>query len=77
MHDITSFETAGLPSVMVASTEFREAVGMQARALGFEPDVVYVPHPIQDRTDQELRAMADAAIDQLLERLVDTRLSAG
>jgi len=61
VHDITSLEVEGLPSVMVASTEFREAVAMQARALGFEPAVVYVPHPIQDRTDDELRAMADAA----------------
>jgi hypothetical protein len=54
---------------MVASTEFREAVAMQASALGFDPAVVYVPHPIQDRTDDELRAMADAVVDQLLERL--------
>jgi hypothetical protein len=28
-----------------------------------------VPHPIQDRTDDELRAMADAVVDQLVERL--------
>lgn len=69
MHDITNLEVAGLPSVMVASSEFREAAAMQARALGFEPDVLYVPHPIQDRTDSELRAMADAVVDQLLERL--------
>jgi hypothetical protein len=69
VHDITNLEVAGLPSVMVASTEFREAVAMQASALGFEPAVVYVPHPIQDRTDDELRAMADAVVDQLVERL--------
>jgi hypothetical protein len=69
VHDITSLEIAGLPCVMVASTEFREAVAMQAGALGFDPAVVYVPHPIQDRTDDELRAMADAVVDQLLERL--------
>lgn len=69
MHDITNLEVAGLPSVMVASTEFREAVAMQASALGFEPAVVYVPHPIQDRTDGELRHLADAAVDELLERL--------
>jgi hypothetical protein len=42
---------------------------MQTSALGFDPAVVYVPHPIQDRTDDELRAMADAVVDQLLERL--------
>jgi hypothetical protein len=69
VHDITNLEVEGLPSVMVASTEFREAVAMQASALGFDPAVVYVPHPIQDRTDDELRTMADSAVDQLLERL--------
>jgi hypothetical protein len=69
VHDITNLEVEGLPSVMVASTEFRQAVAMQASALGFDPAVVYVPHPIQDRTDDELRTMADSAVDQLLERL--------
>jgi len=31
---------------------------------------VFVPHPIQDRTDDELRALADAAVDDLLRRLL-------
>lgn len=75
MHDITNFEIAGLPAVMVASSEFREAAAIQARALGFDPDVVYVPHPIQDRTDTELRAIADAAVGQLLARLVSSGAS--
>lgn len=69
MHDITEFETAGLPGVLAASSEFEAAVRAQGRALGFEPAVVYVPHPVQDRTDAELRAMADAATDQLLAHL--------
>jgi hypothetical protein len=73
VHDITNLEVEGLPSVMVASSEFREAVAIQASALGFEPAVVYVPHPIQDRTDDELRAMADAVVDQLVERLTIVR----
>jgi hypothetical protein len=29
-----------------------------------------VPHPIQDRTDDELRALADAAIDEVLAHLL-------
>jgi hypothetical protein len=32
---------------------------------------VFVPHPIQDRTDDELRALADAAVDALLDQLID------
>jgi hypothetical protein len=69
VHDITNLEVAGLPSVMVATTEFRAAATAQAKALGFQPAIVFVPHPVQDRTDGELRAMADAAIDSLLARL--------
>lgn len=69
MHDITEFETAGLPGVLAASSEFEAAVRAQGRALGFEPAVVYVPHPIQDRTDIEIRAIADGAVDQLLAHL--------
>lgn len=50
----------------MASTEFVEAAAAQAQSLGFEPAVVYVPHPIQDRTDDEMRALADKAFDKLL-----------
>lgn len=72
MHDITTFETAeagGLPGVFVASAAFRDAAAAQSRALGFAPAAVYVPHPIQDRTDDELRALADGALDELLRAL--------
>ena len=45
---------------------FVEASEAQAQSLGFEPGVVYVLHPIQDRTDDEMRALADQAFDQVL-----------
>lgn len=51
---------------MVVTTAFREAAEAQARAIGFDPAIVYVPHPIQDRTDDEIRAIADAAVDPIL-----------
>ena len=31
---------------------------------------VFVAHPIQDRSDDELRALADAALPAILQRLV-------
>jgi len=31
---------------------------------------VFVPHPIQDRTDDELYAMADAYLDKMLAELI-------
>ena len=55
-----------MPGVFVASTEFVEAAAAQARALGFDPARVFVAHPIQDRTDDELRALADAAVDDIV-----------
>jgi hypothetical protein len=60
---MTALEGQGLPAVYVASTEFEEAAAVQARALGFEPAGVFVAHPVQDRTDDEMRALADAALD--------------
>jgi hypothetical protein len=69
MHDMTSLEGRSIPSVFVASIEFREAARAQTRSLGFDPAGVFVPHPIQDRTDTEIRAIADAAIDEILRAL--------
>ena len=70
MHDISELEARGLPGVYVASTEFVEAGAAQARALGFEPASVFVKHPIQDRTDEEMRALAGAAADEVVAKLV-------
>jgi len=67
---MTELEARGIPSVYVASTEFVEAGAAQARALGFEPAAVFVAHPIQDRTDAEIRALADGALEEILSRLV-------
>ena len=66
MHDTTNFEAEGRPAVFIASTEFIEAARAQSEALGFDPAAVYVPHPIQDRTDEELHALADAAVEEIV-----------
>lgn len=39
---------------------------MQSRSLGFDPAMVFVAHPIQDRTDAEMRQLADDALDAIL-----------
>ena len=36
------------------------------RALGIEPAVAWVPHPIQNRTPQELEAIAGNVIEEIL-----------
>jgi hypothetical protein len=70
VHDITDLEGLGLPGVFVASTEFVSAAAAQAKALGFDAARVFVAHPIQDRSDDELRALADAAVDDLVKHLI-------
>ena len=73
MHDIVDLEARGIPAAFVASTEFVDAAAAQAAALGF-PSVarVFVPHPIQDRTDEEVRALAEAAIDEIVAAVTAT-----
>ena len=62
MHDTVNLEALGVPTVFVASSEFVDAADAQARALGADPARVFVAHPIQDRTDDELRDLADDAV---------------
>ena len=59
----------GVPGAMIATTAFEQAYEAQAEVLGFSPGVVYVPHPIQNRTDDELRVIADDAIDRIVESI--------
>jgi hypothetical protein len=66
VHDIADLEGRGLIGVFLASSEFRDAAEAQARALGLAVPYVLVPHPIQDRTDEELVALADAAYADVL-----------
>lgn len=70
MHDTLELEARGIPSVFVASDLFDQPAKVQAAALGGEPSYVLVEHPIQDRTDDEMRAIADAAAGQLVASLV-------
>jgi alkanesulfonate monooxygenase SsuD/methylene tetrahydromethanopterin reductase-like flavin-dependent oxidoreductase (luciferase family) len=59
--------------VIVSSTAFVQAAEVQSKALGHEPTIVWVPHPIQDRTDEELRALADSAFAEIVEGMTASR----
>ncbi len=56
--------------MFIASDEFVDAAAAQGEALGFEPAVCYVKHPIQDRSDAEIRALADGAFEEILSQIV-------
>ena len=58
-----------MPTLIVVSTAFVQAAEVQSKALGYEPNIVWVPHPIQDRTDAELRALADRTFDEIVTRM--------
>jgi hypothetical protein len=66
-----NLESRGIPTVGVATTEFVEAAAVQSEALGFDPAYIWVPHPIQDRTDDELNALAERHVDEILAALTD------
>jgi len=69
VHDIVDLESRGVPAVMLASDEFVDAAEAQAEALGADPARVFVAHPVQDRTDDEIRALADGAVEEIVARL--------
>jgi hypothetical protein len=67
VHDFAALESRGVVATMLASTEFVTAADAQARALGYASvPAVFVPHPIQDRTDEEMATLADDALDAVL-----------
>jgi hypothetical protein len=71
VHDIVDIEARGVPGVFVATREFVDGAQTQARALGAEPAAVFVAHPIQDRSDDEMLQIADAAFEEVLSKLLD------
>jgi len=70
VHDTVDLEDRGVPSVFVSTIEFVDGADAQAKALGTVPSAVYVEHPIQDRTDDEMRVIADKAVDEVVARIV-------
>jgi hypothetical protein len=70
VHDIVDLEARGVPGVFVATVAFTDGAEVQARALGADPAAVFVEHPIQDRSDAELVAIADGAFDAVVAALV-------
>jgi hypothetical protein len=70
LRDVAELESLGTPAVLVASEAFVQAADVQARLLG-APELRrrFVGHPVQDRTDEELRAMAREVVDGALQAI--------
>jgi hypothetical protein len=71
LHDITTFDRRGIPGCVIATEAFKPAAAAQARALGLDPAVAWVPHPIQNRTPGELEAIADGVLEEVLALIRD------
>jgi alkanesulfonate monooxygenase SsuD/methylene tetrahydromethanopterin reductase-like flavin-dependent oxidoreductase (luciferase family) len=67
---MANLEARGIPTVGVATTEFVQGAEAQAKALGTDPALVFIPHPVQDRTDAELRALADEYFEEIVKLLL-------
>jgi hypothetical protein len=76
VHDIADLESRGVAGMFVASREFMQAATAQSTSLGV-PDLkrVFVPHPIQDRTDDEMRTYADLVFDEIVNAVTATDTS--
>jgi hypothetical protein len=70
VHDTVDLEDRGIPSVFVSTVEFVDGADIQAKALGTTPSAVYVEHPTQDRTDAEMQAIADKAVEEIVSKIV-------
>ncbi len=67
---MVDLEDRGIPTVFVSTVEFIDAAYAQAKALGTIASAVYVEHPIQDRTDEEMQAIADKAVVEIVSKIV-------
>ena len=70
MHDTSDLEIRGIPSVYVATSEFVDGADAQAKSLGFAHSPIYIEHPIQDRTDEEMVAIGEKAFETVVAQLV-------
>jgi hypothetical protein len=71
-HDLNDLDLRGIPGVSVLTTEFRDAFAKQCAAIGYAGAGVFVPHPMQNRTTDELHAFAEASVDEVLRALRDS-----
>lgn len=64
-------ESRGIPGGYILTEQFREADLAQAKALGFTANKVFVEHPIQDRTDEEMGKIAEKAFAEVMSMIVE------
>jgi hypothetical protein len=64
LQDIKELDSRGIPGGFIASAVFENAAKAHAEAVGFSADSLFVAHPIQDRTDEEMKSLAEEAFER-------------
>jgi hypothetical protein len=62
-----------VPGVFLITSEFKDAAAIQSKALGFQPGILWMPHPIQNRTQEELRTIAEDSVERVLEMITSKK----
>jgi len=71
LHDTAFFEKAGIPAIALISSGFKPQAQYQAKSLGLEGAArIFIQHPIQDQTTEELCQKADNVFKHVVERLL-------
>ena len=70
MYDLVRLERRQIPAVGIATTPFADEAVEQARLLSMPScRMLYVPHPVQLLTSEELDGLADAAFPDIVQAL--------
>ena len=65
MHDSVRFETLGIPTAVVVTTEFVHEAHVQRAALGMNDlDPVVITHPLSTLTDEQIELRVEEAVTQ-------------
>jgi hypothetical protein len=68
--DLVHLERRGIPAVGIATAPFADEAVAQARLLGMPgARMLYIPHPVQLLTDDELTGRAGAVFSDVLTAL--------
>jgi hypothetical protein len=77
VHDLVRLEARGVATAGVGTRPFADEALEQAALLGMPGyRMVLIPHPVQLLTPEQLDARADAALDEVLSRLLRNRSGA-
>ncbi|MEX0638226.1 MAG: hypothetical protein WD155_05775 [Burkholderiales bacterium] len=67
MHDGFSLESLGVPTAVIVTTQFLHEARVQREALGMTGLVpVVIQHPLSSLSDEEIRARAAQALEQVV-----------